>query len=132
MTSGTISILPILSGDLAGDKNVVTCLIRMSVRLLEFSLLSSCSVWEQWKYGARRTNFSVSALYTPFSAFNARVVLAQNVRMPETILIPAPAHQTVGGPPAATPNLASYLHEHTSRQTSEHLSLLGTIWFAAQ
>ena len=48
------------------------------------------------------------------------------------ILLPAPAHQTGGGPPAATPNLASYLHEHISRQTSEHLSPLGTIWFAAQ
>src|SRR2546425_3828507 len=83
-----------------------------------------CSVW--------RTSFSASALYTLFSAFNARVVLVQNVRMLAAILNPAPTHQTVDGPPAATPNLASYLHEHTSRQTSEHLSLLGTILFAAQ
>jgi len=58
--------------------------------------------------------------------------LAKNVRMLAAVLIPAPAYRTVGGPPAAMPNLASYFHEHTSRQTSEHLSLLGTILIAAQ
>src|SRR6266571_3923533 len=94
--------------------------------------LSSCPVWEQRRYSAWQTSFNASALYTPFSAFNARVALAQNVRMLAAILIPAPTHQTVDGPPAATPNLASYLHAHTSRQTSEHLSLLGTILFVAQ
>lgn len=72
------------------------------------------------------------ALYTPLLAFNTRVALAQNVRMLAAVLIPALTHQTEGGPPAATPNLASYLHEHTTRQTSEHLSLLGTILFVAQ
>lgn len=59
-------------------------------------------------------------------------VAPQNVRRLSAIFIPARANQTVAGPPAAMPNLASSLHEHTSRQTSEHLSLLGAILIAAQ
>jgi len=81
--------------------------------------------------GVRRMADEFQRVYA-YTCRSRLSTLAQHVRLLAAVLIPAPAYRTMGDPPAVTPNLTSYFHEHTSRQTSEHLSLLGTILIAAQ